>query len=650
MSATRATNESTSTEGVPLFVAPAQHATKRAASAGPSAPKDLPKDIPLFVLLTEPDAGPAGEVADLIPSLASGVERVMGFEPRIATASIAAPDHPVAEGDLATSLRNLSPSESTFSLPLILEFDLFAKQQLVEAQHRLRTDDTPIQLHYDDVDLLHPLIEEAFFAEACRQLQKLGTNPSETGILLIANGDSDPKCRAQSYALMRLLWERLGVADADVTFLRHGNRCVPDQLARCSNTPLQWILLPQLLWSGPRLEFVRTLIDDFRKRVPSSSRWALGEPVGHHPSTAGWIQQRLLDLWNRHRSKLETRAPSARYRQLETRDTIHTTDGRKPIDRRFNDFDESARYGSALLAETSSSEPLHKLIEGTNLCADTVFIKVTLHGYATGTYTDAIALDRLLSALPGRAVLLEGHSSSRNTGGAGFDWLSEAKEHRAWIRRQELEYLERTGLREVIDKHGATYLNVTEAWWDGQCADASDVTERLEAQGAKVTNPEVLSFIPRVILDHPGAPFISFARFKGPTRLGISNCFGLIPMPLRSDWHGPNITHFADACCDMATVYGTLLDPWGMVESFNHAVRWNRKGLYRSRWGNYDLIPDLNLVSIAHSLADADILAARLQGQDVSRSAFFDVVKARLPFDTGAIERPIPPGLITRLT
>ena len=53
-----------------------------------------------------------------------------------------------------------------------------------------------------------------------------------------------------------------------------------------------------------------------------------------------------------------------------------------------------------------------------------------------------------------------------------------------------------------------------------------------------------------------GTPLISLARFKGPTRLGISNLFGLIPHPLRAEWHGPDITHFAGVCCDLARLYG----------------------------------------------------------------------------------------------
>ena len=243
--------------------------------------------------------------------------------------------------------------------------------------------------------------------------------------------------------------------------------------------------------------------------------------------------------------------------------------------------------------------------------SDTYLVKVTWHGYATGTYTDAAALDLLLGALPGRAVILEGHTSSRNVGGASFDWETEAHAHRAWIKQQDAEYLRRTGLAEVMARHRAQYLNVTEAYWDGACRGVPECVT--------LHHPELAEFIPAALLELRGAPFLSFARFKGPTRLGISNLFGLIPTPLRSAWHGANITDFASVCCDLAKLYGSLFPTFGVVEAFHSAVRWDRKGLYRSRWGNYDIVPSDGILTVSEGLAGADILASRLQGQDVSQ-------------------------------
>lgn len=87
-----------------------------------------------------------------------------------------------------------------------------------------------------------------------------------------------------------------------------------------------------------------------------------------------------------------------------------------------------------------------------------------------------------------------------------------------------------------------------------------------------------------------------------------------------------------------------------MVEALFYAVRWNRQGLYRSRWGNYDLIRDTGYVTASRGLVAADILASRLQGQDVNRSAFFDVVRQELEWDRDAGDGPIPNGLQTIFT
>ena len=177
---------------------------------------------------------------------------------------------------------------------------------------------------------------------------------------------------------------------------------------------------------------------------------------------------------------------------------------------------------------------------------------------------------------------------------------------------------------------------MTEAYWDEACAPPGEIDLRLH-------HPELAGIVPQALLQYRGCPLISFAKFKGPTRLSISNLFGLIPAPLRSAWHGPNITYFARVCCDLARVYGSLFDLYAVNEALFSAVHWNRKGLYRSRWGNYDLIQDSGIVTASRGLVTADILASRLQGQDVERSAFFDVVKSELGWDAAAVSEELPP-------
>jgi len=292
------------------------------------------------------------------------------------------------------------------------------------------------------------------------------------------------------------------------------------------------------------------------------------------------------------------------------------------------------RYGNGLIARITDRESMAEALGAVlpERKPERVLVKVTWHGYATGTYTDPAALDLLLSALPAPAVVLEGHTISRNLGDAAFDWETEARKNRAWIRQQEAEYLRRTGIHDVLTRHRAEYLNVTEAFWDED------------------NSGDPAQFVPQALLPLRGCPLLSFAKFKGPTRLGISNLFGLIPLPLRSAWHGPNITWFARACCDVAKSYGSLFELCGMVEGLYSAVHWNRRGLYRSRWGNYDLMLDSGYVTASRGLAAADILASRLQGQDVHRSAFFDVVRSEIGWDFESAEQPLPEDVVRMFT
>jgi hypothetical protein len=48
------------------------------------------------------------------------------------------------------------------------------------------------------------------------------------------------------------------------------------------------------------------------------------------------------------------------------------------------------------------------------------------------------------------------------------------------------------------------------------------------------------------------------------------------------------------------------------------------------------------LFTLSEGLVGADILASRMQGQDVTRSAFFDVVRDRLGWEGADLEAPLP--------
>jgi hypothetical protein len=379
------------------------------------------------------------------------------------------------------------------------------------------------------------------------------------------------------------------------------------------------------------------MLNDHQRAHPEAMGWDLLDPPRDDPAIMAWLEQRLLRLWQDKRARQAARTPSAKQQASPTEAGVWTGADWVPA----GEATIQPRIGC--VARATDSAALAEILAQVLPRADRYLVKVTWHGYATGTYTGPQALDLLLGALPGPAVVLEGHTSSRNTGGSDFDWERDAEQHRTWIRQQDLEFLRRTGIADVIARHGANYLNVTEAWWDGACAPAEDVRDALG--DITLLNPELAGFVPSALMDLRGLPLISFARFKGPTRRGISNLFGLIPHPLRTAWHGMGITDFASICCDLALLYGRLFPLYGVVEGFDSAVRWDRKGLYRSRWGNYDLVLTDGLFTLSEGLVGADLLASRLQGQDVNRSGFYAVVRDRLGWSREETETALPGDL-----
>ncbi|HLY15967.1 MAG TPA: hypothetical protein VKR61_02025 [Bryobacteraceae bacterium] len=550
-------------------------------------------------------------------SLIEPCAAILGFQPNISLRSLDEPGLPPPGAN------------EIFVLPASFDFSVWQKEVLGRTLAEWRRSGDGIVVHADEMDLAHPLIVQCFADLITAALAGSQIPPQGLGLLLVASGHGDSASRAQSYRVMRLVWEQLGLAAADVAFVRHAQPFLGQALERCLREPLEWVLLPQMQWSGEHFDYACVILENFQREHSQAAGWRLLDPPGAHPALSAWLTQRIVQLWRNQRGRDATRTPSARRQSREEHTIICAGDPAAPA--------------HGLVAEIPSAAVLADLLAPILPPSDKYFIKVTWHGYSPGTFTDPAALDLLLAALPGKAVILEGHTSSRNLGGADWDWETEAQCHRAWIQQQDAEYLSRTGLAEVMRRHGAQYVNVTESFWDGRCVPRHEVLRHVDLR-----YPELAAFIPELLWENRGAPFISFAKFKGPTRLGISNLFGLIPAPLRSAWHGPDITHFAHVCCDLARLYGSLFPMFGIVEALYTAVRWDRQGLYRSRWGNYDILANRGVLTMSQGLPAADLLASRLQGQDIARSAFFDVVRNDLGWPAATAECLLPQSVLMR--
>jgi hypothetical protein len=606
---------------------------------------------PLFLIVTDllpHDPAWPRAVAEA-RAVADAAAPILGFAPEVRVASLGdagADPAAVPRDGLAAVLAGEAAAGRTlaFLVPAILELGMFQREALALLTRESQRCAPSLAIHYDDVDPCHRHLIQAFAEALWDGLAGSGLPPQRLGVLVVAAGQGDARSRAAAYAVMRLLWEQLAVAHGEVAFVRHPRPGVPEALARCAASPLHWIAAPLMLWPDAIHAYAEVLFDDFRRAHPEAADLRLATTVGGSPHVRAWLVERLLALFRGHRDRSAARAPSLIHAPDARESCVIGPEASCTMDILPSPLGPDLAYGAGVIAEIVDTDGLARLARHAGLTAEHVFVKVTWHGYATGTFTDAAALDRLLSALPGRAIVLEGHSTGRNLGGGAVDWDGDPRAHRTWLRDQEAEFLRRTGLHDVIARHRAHYVNVTEAYWDGACAPRDQVLAELAARGVRLADDELADFVPAVVVEHLGAPFVSFARFKGPTRLGISNCFGLLPPPLRSRYHGPTIDHFARVCCDVARLYGALLRPYGLVEALDSAVRWNRSGLYRSRFGNYDLIANPGLITLSRGLVAADVLASRLQGQDVRRSAFFAAV-----FDELGPPEPSPDGTVSAI-
>jgi sirohydrochlorin ferrochelatase len=353
--------------------------------------------------------------------VAQACESILGFRPEVNLV-------PIDELAGAIAEEADEGAREIFVLPVALDFNLLQRETIGNTLAEARRNHSQITLHHDDLDPGHPLLVECLADQVARAIPAGARSLQQVGLILAASGHGDAGSRAHTYQLMRLIWERLGLAAAEVGFVRHAQPFLTLTFEKCAQRSLDWVILSEAQWRTEHVEFAEVILQNFQREHPEAGTWRMAEPPGDHPAITAWLTQRITRLWNEKRARESFRVASPK---------------RSPVAE-----PASWSVGAGVIASVTDcgrmSRVLEQILPSGN--PERVLVKVTWHGYATGTYTDPAALDLLLRALPARAIILEGHTSSRNLEDDGFNWESEARKHRAWIRQQDAEYLRRTGL------------------------------------------------------------------------------------------------------------------------------------------------------------------------------------------------------------
>jgi sirohydrochlorin ferrochelatase len=236
----------------------------------------------------------------------SRIAPMLGFEPEVRVAALPDPRQPDSSESFAAAIDQVHPIGSAeacgiFVLPAALEFNLWQRETLAQAISAARRRNPALIIHHDDPDLADPLVVDALAERAAESIP----DPRGTGILLIANGCGDPASRAHSYRLMRLLWERLGVAAGEVAFVRHAQPFLSQALERV-DPQLHWVLVPQSQWSTETVEYARVILENSKLPYP------FADPPGADPRVVAWLANRAVQLWRAQRSSEDCRERSPR--------------------------------------------------------------------------------------------------------------------------------------------------------------------------------------------------------------------------------------------------------------------------------------------------------------------------------------------------
>lgn len=131
------------------------------------------------------------------------------------------------------------------------------------------------------------------------RLQDIGFDPekeySDTAILLIGRGGSDPDANSDFYKITRLLWEKLNVKWVESAFMGVTDPLVSEGIDRCIKLGAKKvIMLPYFLFTGILMERMNKMVQDFREKYPDHE-FTIAEYFGYHQKLQTILKERAAE-------------------------------------------------------------------------------------------------------------------------------------------------------------------------------------------------------------------------------------------------------------------------------------------------------------------------------------------------------------------
>jgi uncharacterized protein (DUF362 family) len=172
------------------------------------------------------------------------------------------------------------------------------------------------------------------------------------------------------------------------------------------------------------------------------------------------------------------------------------------------------------------------------------------------------------------------------------------------VRKSEIAFLKKTGLKEVLEETGIEYVNITEEVLANRTVDDETVKKVVEKQYPPILRKELYSFLPEKLYNLRTGTFINLAKFKVFFSMCIKNMFGMIPEHVGYDsrydtYHGMNDKDLSRNIIDINKIYNAFFNVIGIVEAINslsHNIGASSAKKKTNFGYRYDILEDTGLI------------------------------------------------------
>ena len=268
------------------------------------------------------------------------------------------------------------------------------------------------------------------------------------------------------------------------------------------------------------------------------------------------------------------------------------------------------KFGEVIVEASGRAEVFADIISKLNLRPPII---VKPNWGVSQCYTEAKILDWVLSAIGDKVLVVESYGWAR-TKDAVFRKRMGSKS-RSSLRKSDQWFLDYSGIRSVLEKHGVEYFNITEAVWAGRVVEPETIRRLVEAEYPPVHNDELYGAVPIRLYESRGGTFLSLAKLKSlaspiDVSLSVKNLFGLIPTPSRMRFHGKKNVLLDRSIVDINKIYRALFTVKGIVEGVFTASLTGEDPL------DPEIHKNLGLVLGSEDTVELDAFVSSLIGKD----------------------------------